>query len=66
MDEREQLQLQGQLDQFGAALRDLAPQIAGYYKALMGHGMPPRHAVMVTMQLHELWLRRVFSLSANV
>ena len=58
MDEQ-QLSMQQGLDQFGAFLRDLAPQVAGYYRALVEHGVPKRAALDLTAEFQQLWLARL-------
>lgn len=61
MDEQARLQLQGQLDQFGALLRDIAPVIVGYWRALVGQGIPQDVATLLTSQLHDEFLARLFT-----
>lgn len=65
MNEQAQLSVQQQLDQFGATMRDFAPQVVGYHRSLLEHGMAKRAALELTLQFQELWLVKVLGLAGG-
>lgn len=38
----------------------MAPQVAGYYYALVAAGLPADFAETLTLQLNDAWLRKAF------
>jgi hypothetical protein len=59
-DQEQQMAVQAALDQFGASMRDLAPQIVGYYRALLQAGLDPPAALALTLEAHRLFWRKAF------
>lgn len=57
-----QMEIQAQLDQFGALMRDIAPHVAAYYRGLVEHGLPEPYAQELTAEFQQLWLVRLFGL----
>ena len=51
----------GQMDQLKAALKELAPPIAQFYKTLVAEGVPPEHALTLSLALQQRLLGQVGS-----
>lgn len=64
-DEDRMMQVQQGLDQLGAALRDVAPIVATYYRRLKEEGVPPRLAGELVLDIQGMIMQPMLAPSPD-